>query len=346
MLTRLAVVSTSLLALALTGCAPAVPSTARLVGITFTPDTGETVTTDIEYDSDGRPERAEVQRGGTEIQEELFSFDGDGQLAEIVFTETNGDFSLTTTVSYTWSEGRITQVSSEGSGVDDPEGDNVAYTTSSEREINYDDQGRISGNEVTATVRLEQTLDFIIFETDVQVDITETTDETYDWDDDGTLAEVEGDQSTLSVQTQDEEETSRTEASAVQTLALRYADDGKPEESTLTTSRTETDGEGNETTATETATWELSYTDEGQLDEVDESYALNEGDPVTDNVEMRYDDNGRIEEIEDDDGRWEFEYEDEAAAGATFRSNRLPTFFDIAGRPAPGVVGVPTHLGY
>ena len=118
---RVALVSLSLLTLVVAGCGPVVPSTARLVGITYTPDVGDTVTTDIEYDSDGRPERAEVQRGGTEIQEELFTFDGDGQLSEVAFTETDGALTLTTTVSYEWTDGRITRVTSEGAGVDDPE---------------------------------------------------------------------------------------------------------------------------------------------------------------------------------------------------------------------------------
>ncbi len=344
-MTRLSVALCSVLLVALTGCGPVVPSTARLVSITYTPDTGDTVTTELEYDSDGRPERAEVQRGGTEIQEELFTFDGDGQLSEIAFTETDGAFTLVTAVSYEWAEGRITRVTSEGAGVDDPEGDNVIYTTSSERDIDYDDQGRISGNDITASVTLEQTLDFIIFETDFKVVVTETTEESYRWADDGTLTEVEGDQSTLSVQTQDDEETSRTESTSNQTLAIDYADN-RPDRSSLTTTSTEQDDESNDVTSTRTFTWELSYTDDGQLDEVDESAVVDEGDPVTDNVELRYDDNGRIETIEDDDGRWELEYDDEAASGATFRSSRLPTFFDIAGRPATNTVGLPTHLSY
>jgi YD repeat-containing protein len=344
MLARPLIASASLVALV--GCGPAVPSTARLVGITYTPDVGETVTTELDYDSDGRPERAEVQRGGAEIQEELFTFDDQGQLTEIEFTETDGAFTLTTTVTYRWSDGRITNVMSEGAGVDDPSGDNVIYTTSSEREIDYDDQGRIAGNNITASVRLEQTVDFIIFQTDFQVDITEDTVETYEWDDDGTLSMVQGEQTTLNVQQQDGDETDRSEEENLQTLVIDHGD-GRPMLAQLVNTRTTGENEeGQPISTTQTSTWELSYTDEGQLDEVDEERRIDDSDPVTDNVQMRYDDSGRIEEIEDDDGRWEFEYDDEAASGATFRSSRLPAFFDMAGRPATHTVGLPTHLGY
>lgn len=331
-------------------CTPQVPSTARLTSIerTRAADSSPWRVVSISYDDSGRPERVEIEESGVEVLEDLLSFNDDGQLEEISTTETDGALAFQTVVTYSWDDGRITSVSAAGTGVDDPEGDNIQYTTSSDRDIEYDDQGRMAGSSVTANVHVQQTFTIPILNIDVELtaDLDESTDEAFSWDDDGTLASIEATSASTSVSKQDGEETGRTTSTESQGIELAYDDQGRAEELTQTSSRSETDEDGMTTTSSDSLALEMGYTDEGQLEEVSERFEA--GAFVDeDDLDIEYDDQGRIERIEDRDGEeWVLEYDDEPAQGVTFRASRLPLLYDIAGRQALGAVGLPTHLGY
>lgn len=340
-------VAPALVVPALGACGPQIPSTARLVTVTYTPSAegGSVEETSLSYDDNGRPERAETEVDGVEVYEEVFTFDDEGKLEQIE-TEQKDGLSLTNVLTYEWSDGRIVSVSGEGTGVRDPQGDNILYTTSSDRNLEYDDQGRLSEVTLDSVLHLSQTVTIPILNIDIVYEVTSSDDVTdrYDWNDQGELTELSTARSNTTLYEQDDEETGRSTETETRTLGFGW-EDGKSKSLELALSVTSVEGDTT-TESTGTATLDIDLNDDGQVSGVDESYVDN-GTTSSDSLDVEYDEEGRITSLENADGdRWEFEYDDEPVSGVTFRSARMPVLFDMAGRASPGTVGSPTHLGY
>jgi YD repeat-containing protein len=325
------------------------PSRARLALIEYTPDdtTEEKVETIFTYFDSGFIDKIEREVGGDEVSEILYYFDDMDRLKIIEHKyKGDGDFSyvLDTNISYN-DEGRASAVTLDGSWswTQDVNGTSVnyEYVWDDGTEYSYDESGRSLASEKDNTTLLTYAYEESGEEYQGRSETNITGETKYTWTNDGLLSKI--------VYEADENESSSTNGvdgdnsrSVIESQSdINYLDGTVNE---IESEETITSGDDFTRTINEYST---DFNEDGKLTQIERTSETNNIETDSE-LEITYDDEGRISAIEDRDGNeWEFEYEGtEPTKGVTFHSRLLPLFIDLEGKQVMEAVGLVEHLSF
>lgn len=331
----------ALVLVALAGCSVSGPSTARLVSIEYRPDDTSLSKQDtfFSYFDSGFLDKVEIEVDGDEVQEQLFNYE-DERLASVVITQRQGDEAVEYTAEYAYDGDLVTSADLTYQGTLSSVYGPIDVDGGGEGTLEYNSDDRLLSSELTLDATYRQTVDAggQIFSIRQQYESSETL--SYTWDDAELVSEdSEAEEETVSFvdDVEDSRARNRTESSS----------DYSYTEGVLTEVEEETVYSQDGVDAREERVLDVEFNGDGQIREVTgtQKYADIESEYE---VEITYDDEGRISRIEDQDGnRWSFDYDGtETMRGVTVSSNVLPPFIDIEGRQVFETISAQNHVRF